>query len=43
MEIAIAAFLFTKGNVNINHKKALKKFRAQIYLIKLINIYNLCD
>lgn len=32
MKIAIAAFLLTEWNVNINHKKALKKFRAQIYL-----------
>ncbi|MDR6406171.1 hypothetical protein J2W57_002745 [Chryseobacterium ginsenosidimutans] len=28
MEIAIAAFLFTKGNVNINHKKSPEKIQS---------------
>lgn len=32
MKIAVAAFLFAKGNVNIDHKKSSEKFRAQIYL-----------
>jgi len=33
MKIAITAFLFAERDVNINHKKkALKNFRAQIYL-----------
>lgn len=32
MEIAIAALLFTEGDVNINHKKSSEKIRAQIYL-----------
>ncbi|SDM28673.1 hypothetical protein SAMN05216273_12031 [Chryseobacterium taihuense] len=32
MKIAVAAFLFAKGNVEVNHKKSSeKKFRAQIY------------
>jgi hypothetical protein len=33
VKIAIAALLFAERNVNVDHKKALKNFRAQIYLI----------
>ncbi|SEM63960.1 hypothetical protein SAMN05421856_1055 [Chryseobacterium taichungense] len=32
MKVAVAAFLFAKRNVNIDHKKSPEKFRAQIYL-----------
>jgi hypothetical protein len=32
MKITIAAFLFAKGNVNIDHKKSPENFRAQMYL-----------
>jgi hypothetical protein len=32
MKIAVAAFLFAKGDVNVNHKKSPEKFRAQMYL-----------
>ncbi|CAA7196125.1 hypothetical protein CHRY9293_02254 [Chryseobacterium potabilaquae] len=32
MKITVTAFLFTKGYVDINHKKSPEKIRAQIYL-----------
>jgi len=32
MKVAIAAFLLTERDVNINHKKSSEKIRAQIYL-----------
>jgi len=33
MKITVAAFLFAKRNVNVDHKKSSEKnFRAQIYL-----------
>ncbi len=31
MKIAVAAFLFAKRNVNVDHKKSSENFRAQIY------------